>query len=249
MARLPFTAIDTEAAPPVVDRATWQQQVDQLLVREKAHTHEGDAIAAARRRLPMTPVPADATIVGSDGEVPFLEAFEGRSQLIVYFHMWHDGNPWDQQCEGCTFFTAQVQQPAYLHSRDITLAVFTEGTYEESKPYADFVQNDLPWYSARGADALLAGRDFGMIVCYLRVGDQAYETYWSTGRGTESMAWSYHLMDLSVFGRQETWEDSPEGWTRGIGVRGEQFRTDGRPTIQWTVTDDPVSTGARDHCH
>jgi len=52
-----------------------------------------------------------------------------------------------------------------------------------------------------------------------------------------------------VFGRQETWEDSPEGWPRGIGVRGEQFRTDGRPTIQWTVTDDLVSTGARDHCH
>ena len=199
MARLPFTAIAGEATPPVVDRATWQQQVDQLLVREKAHTREGDAIAAARRRRTMTHEPADATIVGRDGEVPFLQAFEGRSQLIAYFHMWHDGNGWDQQCEGCTFFTAQVQRPAYLHSRDITLAVFTEGTYEESKPYADFVQNDLPWYSARGAASLLVGRPFGMIVCYLRVGDQAYETYWSTGRGTEAMAWSYHLMDLSVF--------------------------------------------------
>ena len=167
--------------------------------------------------------------------MPFLQAFEGRSQLIVYFHMWHDGNAWDQQCEGCTFFSAQVQRPAYLHSRDITLAILTEGTYEESKPYADFVQNGLPWYSARGADSLLAGRPFGMIVCYLRVGDRAYETYWNTGRGTEAMAWSYHLMDLSVYGRQETWEDSPEGWRAGIGVRGEQFRTEGRPTIQWTV--------------
>ena len=157
MARLPFTAIDNEAAPPVVDRATWQQQLDQLLVREKAHTREGDAISASRRRLPMTEVPADATVVGSDGEVPFLQAFEGRSQLIVYFHMWHDGNAWDQQCEGCTFFSAQVQRPAYLHSRDITLAVLTEGTYEESKPYADFVQNSLPWYSARGS-RLTAGR-------------------------------------------------------------------------------------------
>lgn len=95
MARLPFTAVDSEAAPPVVDRAAWQAQLDQLLVREKAHTREGDAIAAARRRLPMTPVPADATVVGSDGEVPFLQAFEGRSQLIVYFHMWHDGSSWD----------------------------------------------------------------------------------------------------------------------------------------------------------
>lgn len=142
-----------------------------------------------------------------------------------------------------------MQRPAYLHSRDITLAILTEGTYEESKPYADFVQCSLPWYSARGSDSLLAGRDFGMIACYLRVGDRAYETYWNTGRGTEAMAWSYHLMDLSVYGRQESWEDSPEGWARGIGVRGEQFRIDGRPTIQWTVTDDPVSTGSREHCH
>jgi predicted dithiol-disulfide oxidoreductase (DUF899 family) len=38
--------------PPVVDLATWQAARDELLVREKAHTHEGDAIAAARRRLP-----------------------------------------------------------------------------------------------------------------------------------------------------------------------------------------------------
>ena len=77
MARLPFTAIDSEATPPVVDRASWQLQVDQLLVREKAHTREGDAIAAARRRLPMTPVPADATVVGREGAVPFSRRSRG----------------------------------------------------------------------------------------------------------------------------------------------------------------------------
>jgi predicted dithiol-disulfide oxidoreductase (DUF899 family) len=47
----PATALP--GRPPVVDLATWQAARDELLVREKAHTREGDAIAAARHRLPM----------------------------------------------------------------------------------------------------------------------------------------------------------------------------------------------------
>lgn len=248
MARLPFVPLRADATPPVVDRAAWQANLDELLVREKAHTHEGDAIAAARRRLPMTEVPADARVVGPDGEVDFLDVFEGRSQLIAYSHMFHDGKSFDQQCEGCTFFTAGAQRSAYLHSRDITLAIFSEGTFEESQPYFDFVGNSLPLYSARGADSLLAGREFGLLGCYLRVGDRAYETYWSTNRGPEVMSSSYALMDRTVYGRQETWEDSPAGWPHELGIRGEQFRTAGRPTIQWTVTDEPVEQPTTDHC-
>lgn len=84
----------------------------------KATTRESDAIAAARRRLPMTELPGEITVVGAAGPIPFLDAFEGRRRLIGYFHMWHDGKPWDQQCEGCTFFTAQTQRPAYLCTVD-----------------------------------------------------------------------------------------------------------------------------------
>ncbi len=250
-ARLPFEPVPA-AAPEVVGREAWLAACEQLLVREKAHTREGDAIAAARRRLPMTPVPADAAVVGPDGPVPFLEVFEGRCQLLAYFHMWHDGQPPEGQCEGCTFFTAHVQRPEYLHSRDVTLAVLCEGTYEESKPYADFVGNRLPWYSARGSVGLLAGRDFGFLASYLRQGDQVYETWWTTGRGTEAMAWSYHLLDRTVYGRQESWELSPDGWPRTADVLGGQFRVAGRPTIQWSVTDEPASPGSDEHhaaCH
>ena len=196
----------------------------------------------------MTEVPADTTVVGATGEIPFVDAFEGRRQLIGYFHMWHDAQPWDGQCEGCTFFTAQAQRPEYLHSRDVTLAIFCAGTYEESKPYSDFVANRLPWYSARDSAGLLAGREFGFLACFLRDGDRTYETYWSTGRGTEAMAASYALLDRTVYGRQEDWEDSPTGWPRDIATRGEQFRVAGRPTIQWSVTDEPVDAPAA-HCH
>ena len=247
--RLPLHPVPaTAAAPPVVDRASWQAACEELLVREKAHTREGDAIAAARRRLPMTPVPADARVVGPDGPVPFVEVFEGRRQLLAYFHMWHDGQPPEGQCEGCTSFTADVQRPEQLHSRDTTLAVLCQGTYEESRPYADFVGNRLPWYSARDGDGLLAGRGFGFLAAYLRLGDQVHETWWTTGRGVEAMAWSYQLMDRTAYGRQESWEDSPAGWPKGLDVHGGQFRVAGRPTIQWSVTDEPAATGSDGHC-
>ncbi|PRC59534.1 DUF899 domain-containing protein, partial [Mycobacterium sp. ITM-2017-0098] len=85
-----------------VDRATWQTELDRLLTREKAHTREGDAIAAARRRLPMTEVDAGTRLVGATGDVTLLDIFEGRRQLLVYLHMWHTGKPAAQQCEGCT---------------------------------------------------------------------------------------------------------------------------------------------------
>jgi predicted dithiol-disulfide oxidoreductase (DUF899 family) len=246
--RLPITPVETRGTPAVVDRATWSAACEELLVREKANLRESDALAAERRRLPMTPVPREVRVTGPAGPVPFVEAFEGRQQLVGYFHMWHDGRPWEAQCEGCTFFTSQVQRPEYLHSRDATLAVFCEGTYEESRPYADFVQNRLPWWSARGADGLVAGRGFGFLACFLRDGEDVYETWWTTGRGTEAMAWSYGLLDRTVYGRQESWEDSPAGWPQPFGVEASQFRTAGRPTIQWSVTDEAVNVPAP-HCH
>jgi predicted dithiol-disulfide oxidoreductase (DUF899 family) len=220
--------------PEIVDRATWQAEVDRLLVREKAHTREGDSIAAARRSLPMVEVDAATPLVGEQGTVPLLDVFEGRRQLLVYFHMWHDGKSAADQCEGCTFFTGHAQELSYLHSRDVTYATFCEGRYDESARYRDFMGWEMPWYSARDSHAILDGREFGFYACYLRNGDRVFETYWSTGRGTEAGATSYHLLDLTPYGRQETWEKSPEGWPQPYATRGEQFRTDGRPTAQWS---------------
>jgi predicted dithiol-disulfide oxidoreductase (DUF899 family) len=223
------------ALPRVIDRASWQAQLDDLLVREKAHTREGDAIAAARRRLPMVEVDPGVQLVGEHGPVPLVSVFEGRRQLIAYFHMWHDGNPAADQCEGCTFFTGHVRELSYLHSRDVTYATFCEGPYEQSAAYRDFMGWDVPWYSARDSgDGLIAGRGFGMQVCYLRHGGRVFETYWSSGRAAEALAQSYALLDMTVYGRQENWEDSPPGWPQPFRTDGDQFRTNGRPTAQWS---------------
>ena len=225
------TPAHSTATPRVVDRQTWLRERNGLLVREKVHTREGDAIAAARRRLPMTLVPT-VTVQGPGGDTPLVEVFEGRRMLIAYFHMWHEGKPFEDQCEGCTFSTCHMQTLDYLHARNVTYAVFCQGPYYDSAAFAEFMGYTFPWYSAKGCDPALAdGREFGFIACYLRDGDRVYETYWTTGRGVEALTTSYHALDLTAYGRQEDWENSPEGWPR---VSGHPWRLNGRPIAQWS---------------
>src|SRR6266853_1048637 len=225
-------AASAPGLPAAVDRATFQAELDRLRVREKAHTREGDAIAAARRCLPMVEVDANLALIGPRGPLTLLEAFEGRRQLIAYYFMWYPGRPAAEQCEGCTLYTTQVSELSYLHSRDVTYATFCQGPYDESVRYRDFMGWDMPWYSAHASiDALLVGRQIGLfhLVCYVRDGDRVFETYWTTGRGVEAMDYSYALMDLTVYGRQQTWEDSPPGWRQQWPARGSVTRTNGRP--------------------
>jgi predicted dithiol-disulfide oxidoreductase (DUF899 family) len=226
------------ATPRLVDRATFDSELDELRAREKAHTREGDAIAAARRRLPTVEVDGATPVIGSDGPVTLLDTFEGRSQLIAYYFMWHTGHPAAEQCEGCTSCTTQVAELSYLHSRDITYAVFCQGPYEESRRYHDFMGWNMPWYSAHDSlDTLLIGRQKGLmhLVSYLRVGDRVFETYWTNYRGVEAMDYSFALIDLTVYGRQEAWEDSPPGWpVRPVANDSERMRANGRPIAQWS---------------
>jgi predicted dithiol-disulfide oxidoreductase (DUF899 family) len=279
-----MSAHESTGRPPAVDRTTFERQLAALRAREKAHTREGDAIAAARRRLPMVEVAADTPLLGPHGSVTLLDVFEGRRQLVAYFFMWWPGRPAAEQCEGCTWVISHVGELAYLHSRDITFAVLCQGrntaygpgdaqtSYDESLRYRAFMGWTMPWYSAQPSlDTLLVGREHGLfhLVCYLREGDRVFETYWTKRRGAEAVDDSYALMDLTVYGRQEEWEDSPADWprlgqaTRTLGgppdwlpLRGE---SGGRPTSQWprleagrsddlgaTVTD---AAPRPEHCH
>jgi predicted dithiol-disulfide oxidoreductase (DUF899 family) len=242
---------DGLGAPKIVDRSTFQAELDALRVQEKAHTREGDAIAAARRRLPMVEVDGATPLVGKHGALTLLDVFEGRRQLIAYYFMWRAGKPAPEQCEGCTFYTSQVRELSFIHSRDVTYATFAQGPYEESARYRDFMGFTMPWYAAPrdSLETLLVGRKVGMmhIVCYLRQGSKVFETYWTTRRGVEAMDNSYRLLDLIIYGRQERWEDSPAGWPR---LQGEHaYRTDGRPIVQWPRLkagySDDLGTGQR----
>jgi predicted dithiol-disulfide oxidoreductase (DUF899 family) len=228
-------SMDQQPLPDLVGRDSFQTELDALRAREKAHTREGDAIAASRRRLPMVEVNAAAALAGADGRLTLLEAFEGRRQLIAYFQMWHTGEPAPEQCEGCTFFNGQVRELGYLHAQDVTYATFCQGPYEESNRYREFMGWEVPWYSVEdSAEELLAGRTVNkfFLIFYARDGERVFETYWTNGRGVEAMSPAHGLLDRTVYGRQETWEDSPEGWPQHSIM--DTLRRDGRPIAQWS---------------
>ncbi|UGU33664.1 DUF899 domain-containing protein [Mycolicibacterium smegmatis] len=217
----------TTAIPPVVDPETWRAALGDLRRREKAATRELDAIAAARRRLPMVELP-EYTLVGADGPVRLADIFAGRSQLITYHHMWTDGAEW--QCGGCTGYTSQFTRLDFLDNYDARFVVVTNGPIDEALRYRAKVGNMMEWYSSSessfGADVDAAPGEGFAVNVFLRVPDPAgdpdsdpkkdkvYRTWHTNGRGTEQLSHTFALIDLLPYGRQEQWQDSPQGWPK-----------------------------------
>ncbi|MCV7419867.1 DUF899 family protein [Mycobacterium yunnanensis] len=229
--------------PPIVDAATWQAARDELLIREKAHTREGDAIAAARRRLPMVEFDGTVPVVGPRGPVPFVELFDGRDELVVYKHMWHDGAPHQGQCGGCTTTAWHLDDAAYLDVRGVSYAVLTEGAWDEVAPYVDFMGYREPWYSCRGLDGP-AGGPMGHLTAYLRFGNRTFLTYSTTARGNERVNASMGLLDMTPYGRSEEWEDVPDGWPAGRHSCW-YWCTDSEGNPTWGPTSRPVPQWTR----
>ncbi|WP_254510379.1 DUF899 family protein [Anatilimnocola floriformis] len=226
--------------PNVVSREEWEQARAELLLREKAHTHAGDELAAARRRLPMTQM-EPVTIVGASGPVQLQDVFAGRRQLIVYHFMWNPGQPHNKQCEGCTHSQVAMHEQvcAYLAARDVTYAVFCSGPFSEISAYRDFMGWTNPWYSTAESGPVMKTRDGGDLRVYRREGNDVFQTYETKWRGIEAMLPTLQLLDFTPFGRQETWEDSPAGSPQQKA--GSWWRRDGRPIAQWTRTDEKIT--------
>jgi predicted dithiol-disulfide oxidoreductase (DUF899 family) len=207
--------------PRVVDQETWQRELDALRVREKAATRELDAIAAQRRRLPMVELP-DYTLEGEDGPVRLVDVFDGRRQLITYHHMWFPGETW--QCGGCTSFTSQFTRLDFLDNYDARFVVVTQGPINEALAYRRRVGNRMTWYSTAGSPfgadvGAPPGGEFALNV-FFRDGDTVHRTWHSSGRGVEQISHTFPLIDLLPWGRQEEWQDSPEGWPQSPTFSG-----------------------------
>jgi predicted dithiol-disulfide oxidoreductase (DUF899 family) len=201
--------------PPVVDAQTWQRELDELRVREKAATRELDAIAAQRRRLPMVKMP-EYTLEGEEGKVRLADVFGGMSQLIVYSHMWFEGEEW--QCPGCTGFTAEFTRLEFLEDYDARFVIVTQGPIDEALAYKRKVGNTMTWYSTANSPfgsevGAPPGGGFAVNV-FLRDGDTVYRTWHTNGRGTEQLSYAFGLIDLLPYGRREDWQDSPDGWPK-----------------------------------
>ncbi|MGC2653452.1 MAG: DUF899 family protein [Mycobacterium sp.] len=203
----------TPGLPPVVDQETWQHELDALRVREKAATRELDAIAAQRRRLPMVEM-TNVILDGENGPTRLANVFDGRSQLITYHHMWSSGEEW--QCPGCTGYTAQFTRLKFLDNYDARFVIVTQGPIDEVTAYKRRVGNRMPWYSTAknpfGGDVgAPPGGQFALNV-FLRQDDRVYRTWYTNRRGTEQLSHVFGLLDVLPYGRQEQWQDSPDGW-------------------------------------
>ncbi|MCY1141886.1 DUF899 family protein [Actinoplanes sp. Pm04-4] len=209
------------AMPPVADEATWRKQLDELRVREKAATRELDAIAAQRRKLPMVRMP-DYTLVGAEGPVRLADVFDGKSQLIVYNHMWDPSAEW--QCGGCTSFTSVFTRLGFLENYDARFVIVTQGPIKDALAYAHRVGNPMTWYSTAdspfGAD-VDAPADGGFALnVFLKDGDTVYRTWHTSGRGVEQLTHTFALVDTLPYGRREEWQDSPDGWPQSPTYSG-----------------------------
>lgn len=198
------------ALPPVATADEWQQARDELVAAEKVATRELDRLAARRRRLPMVRFPS-YTFGGSDGPRTLLDLFEGRTQLAVYQFM--DVGP-DSFCPGCTGLTKNVTALPELAGSGLSWATVSDMPLAQIEEYAERMGWDLPFLSSRGTTFSAdcgAGGGF-MLTLFLRDGDDVYRTYNTTQRGVDRLLFVNNMLDLAPYGRQEEWEDSPDGW-------------------------------------
>jgi predicted dithiol-disulfide oxidoreductase (DUF899 family) len=204
-----------ENLPRVVSPAEWRAERDRLLAKEKAHTRAGDALAAERRRLPMVKVEKRYIFEGAEGKASLIDLFDGRRQLILYHFMFGPGH--DEGCEGCSWYVDNIPNLAHLHARDTSLVLVSRAPQFKLQPFKKRMGWSVPWFSSFASDF---NTDFGMTVCdeeksgtsvFLRDGADVYRTYFTTGRGDEKLGSFWSFLDLTPFGRQETWEETPEG--------------------------------------
>jgi predicted dithiol-disulfide oxidoreductase (DUF899 family) len=197
--------------PRIVSTEEWQRERDELLQAEKAATRALDALAARRRRLPMMRFEADYAFEAPAGPTTLVGLFEGRQQLVVYQFM--DLGP-DRVCPGCTKFTNSVTDLGRLADRGISWATVSNMPLAQIEALKARMGWAMPFVSSQGtafADACGAGRGF-MLSVFLREGDDIFRTYCTTQRGVDRLVFVHNILDLTPYGRQEDWEDSPAGW-------------------------------------
>ena len=206
--------------PKVVSQAEWLAASKQVLAKEKQLTREHDQLAAERRRMPMVKIDTPYVFDGPAGTVSLLDLFEGRRQLIVYHFMFAPGvGGWPTAgCPGCSLVVDQIAHLAHLHARDTSFTLVSRAPRSRIQSYQKRMGWTIPWYSSSESDfnddfgvTTPKGETFGLSV-FLRDGDSIYRTYFTNGRGVEALGSVWTLLDLTPYGRQEEWEDSPEGW-------------------------------------
>jgi predicted dithiol-disulfide oxidoreductase (DUF899 family) len=201
--------------PPIVSRQEWDAALQCLLVEEKELTRARDALAAKRRRMPWLAVEKPYEFVGPRGKVSLLDLFEGRRQLVVYRAFFEPGvYGWpDHACRGCSMMADHVGHLAHLNARDTTLAFASRAPQPDIERLKARMGWAMPWYTIAGDfDADFGVDEWHGTNAFIRDGDLVFRTNFINNRGDEALGSTWSFLDMTALGRQELWEDSPQGY-------------------------------------
>ena len=206
----------------IVSPQEWEAARQALLVKEKELTRARDAMAAERRRMPWTAVEKDYRFEGPDGPANLKDLFGGRRQLVVYRAFYGPdittyapgGSYPERACAGCSMVADQVAHPGHLHARDTTLVFASRAPQEHIQGLKErHGWQHIPWYTITDDfDADFGVGDWHGTNAFIRHGDEIFRTYFIDARGDEHMGSTWSYLDITALGRQEEWEDSPDGW-------------------------------------
>ena len=219
--------------PPIVSADDWEAARLDMLVKEKELTRARDAMAAARRRMPWTPVEHTYHFEGPDGRVTLPDLFGGRRQLVVYRAFFEEGvGGWPQNaCRGCSMVADNVGHVAHLNARDTTLVFTSRAPQSDIAGLKQRMNWQMPWYTMIPDAGRAFDVDFGVdewhgTNAFIRADDRIYRTYFINNRGDEALGSSWSYLDMTALGRQESWEDSPAGYPQSPPYEWWQYHDD-----------------------
>ncbi|BEP64938.1 DUF899 domain-containing protein (plasmid) [Variovorax sp. V213] len=231
--------------PPVVSPQAWEAARKQLLVKEKAHTRAGDALAAERRRMPWTAVEEAYAFEGPAGKASLPDLFGGRRQLIVYRAFFEPGVfGWpDHACRGCSMVADQVAHVAHLNARDTTLVFVSRAPQRDIARLKSRMGWEIPWFTLTDSfDADFGVDEWHGTNVFFRDGDRVFRTYFTNNRGDEQMGNTWNYLDITPLGRQEVWEDSPEGYPQTPTYKWwnwhDNYAAEAAPDQKWVEVSD-----------
>jgi predicted dithiol-disulfide oxidoreductase (DUF899 family) len=231
--------------PTIVSQQEWEAAREQLLVKEKAQIRARDALAAERRRMPWMAVEKAYTFDGPNGKASLLDLLAGRRQLIVYRAFFEPGvHGWPEHaCIGCSLGADQVGHLAHLNARDTTLVYASRALQADIARLKARMGWDIPWYTITdGFDADFGVDEWHGHNAFIRDGERVFRTYLINSRGDEAMGTVWSYLDMTALGRQETWEDSPEGTPQSRPYKwwnwNDSYIPDAAPDPKWVKVSD-----------
>jgi predicted dithiol-disulfide oxidoreductase (DUF899 family) len=201
--------------PSIVSAQQWEAARQKLLVKEKALTRARDALAAERRRMPWLAVEKTYEFEGPKGKASLLDLFDGRRQLIVYRAFFEPGvHGWpDHACSGCSMVADQVAHVAHLNARDTSLVFVSRAPQADIARVKARMDWKMAWYTITDSfDTDFGVNEWHGTNAFIHDGDKVFRTYFINARGDEQMGGTWNYLDITALGRQEEWEDSPEGY-------------------------------------